>query len=553
MKDDSSNTGALTTRHPGTETKPRWLVFAETANSTTIAIIAFFFAVAVMLAYRPWSQVEVGDPAVYDYIAQSILRGQVPYRDVVDIKGPGAAYLSAAAMALGKFVGLRDVIAVRLMHVVLAGLLSAVTCLVAEVYLRNRLVAVIALLIPLMPEHFAMMLISGTQPKLPMILFGMITLLLIARDRPFWAGICSMLSCLCWQPGLLFTGAAFLIFSRYLTSWRDWRALRVLIGASIPLLVVLVYFYGKGALGDLWAWTITYNYGVFGPEAKKGAGDALNKLWTVILRVFRPDTVAIGGSLIGRFKSRFEPFAGLATLAMVLASLIGLLLFGLDRVRAKFSEQWTLQSPDLFVDALFIPPAVYLGFCLINFQAGPDLIPFFPFIGIFAGLFFVKAGGVLSSLRWIKQIPSLVAREMWVPGFALALILVVILARTVTYRADGWTLQYQDQEFRTISDLLAPDDKIYVHGTVELLVLLNRPNLNPYVILDWDADKFAAARKPGGWSAIMDEMESQAPKLVALSRLRAVTYRADIERWVDEHYDRLDLFRYDRVFVRKER
>ena len=553
MKDESSNTGAPATTHPGTETKPPWLVLAETANSTTLAIIAFLCGVAVMLAYRPWSQVEVGDPAVYDYIAQSILRGQLPYRDVVDIKGPGAAYLSAAAMALGKSVGLRDVIAVRLMHVVLAGLLSTVTYLVAQVYLRNRLLAVMAFLIPLMPEQFAIMLISGTQPKLPMILFGMTTLLLIARDRPFWAGICSMLSCLCWQPGLLFTGAAFLIFSRYLTSWRDRRALRVLIGASIPLLVVLVYFYAKGALGDLWAWTITYNYGVFGPEAQKGAGDALNKLWTVVLRVFRPETVALGGSLIGRFKSRFEPFAGLATLAMVPASLIGLLLFGLDRVRAKFGEQRPLQSPDLFVDALFIPPAVYLGFCLINFQAGPDLIPFFPFIGIFAGLFFVKAGGLLSPLRWIRQMPSLMAREMWVPGLALALILAVILARTVTYRADGWTLKYQDQEFRTISDLLAPDDKIYVHGTVELLVLLNRPNLNPYVILDWDADTFAAARKPGGWSAIMDEMESQAPKLVAISRLRRVTYRADIERWVDEHYDRVALFRYDRVFVRKDR
>jgi hypothetical protein len=257
MKDVSSNMGASAATHPGTESKPPRQVFAETANSTTIALIAFLFGVAVMLAYRPWSQVEVGDPAVYDYIAQSILRGQVPYRDVVDIKGPGGAYLSAAAMALGKFVGLRDVLAVRLMHVTLVGLLSAVTYLVAEVYLRNRLVAVMAFLIPLMPEHFAMMLISGAQPKLPMILFGMTTLLLIARDKPFWAGICSMLSCLCWQPGLLFTGAAFLIFSRYLTSWRDRRALRVLIGASIPLAVVLIYFYLKGALGDLWAWTIT--------------------------------------------------------------------------------------------------------------------------------------------------------------------------------------------------------------------------------------------------------------------------------------------------------
>lgn len=541
--------GATATTHPGAETKTNWLVLADIANSRILAIIAFSFGVAVMLAYRPWSQVEAGDPAVYDYIAQSILRGQLPYRDVVDIKGPGGGYLSALAMALGKSVGVRDVIAVRLMNVVLVGLLSAATYLVAEACLKNRMAGVLAFLIPLMPEHFATMLISGTQPKLPMILFGMATLLFIAKNRPLWAGVCSMLSCLCWQPGLLFTGTAFLIFSRYLTSWRDRRALKVLIGASLPLLVVLVYFYWKGALTDLWAWTITYNYGVFGPEAKKGVSDALDKLWTVILRVFRPDPGAPGDGLAGH--ARFESVASLATLAMVPCSLIGLMLFGLDRIRAKFSGG-AIQSPSLFVDALFIAPAVYLGFCLINFQAGADLIPFFPFIGIFAGLLFVKAGAFLASLRGIKKMRLPLAREMLIPGLALVLILVVIVVRSASYKVGDWTLQSQDREFKAVSDLLGPNDKIYVHGTVELLVLLNRPNLNPYVILDWDADNFAAARRPGGWTAIMDEMEAQSPKVVALSRLRAVTHRADIERWVDEHYDRLALSRYDRVFVRKK-
>lgn len=534
----------------GRESKVDWFAFVERASPRTLAIIAFLFGVAVTLAYRPWSQIEVGDPAVYDYIAQSILRGQMPYRDIVDIKGPGGSYLSALAMLIGKAAGLRDVIAVRLMNVVLVGLLSMVTYAVAGTYLRNRLAGIIASLLPLMPEHYVMMLIGGSQPKLPMILFGMITLLLIAKDRPFWAGVCSMLSCLCWQPGLLFTGTAFLIFSRYLTSWRDLRALKVIIGAAVPLLAVLFYFYWRGALSDLWAWTITYNYGVFGPEARQGAGDAVDKLWKTVLRVFRPDTAAIADSLIGRFKSRFEPFAGLATLAMVPASVIGALSFGFERVRAKLAGKQAIQSPNLFRDALLIPPLVYFGFCLVNFQAGPDLIPFFPFIGIFAAWFLIKGGRLIAS-RWIEHSTSPVAPEMWLPLGALLLILIVVSARTVTYRVGGWTLQYQDQEFKTISDLLGPDDKIYVHGTVELLVLLNRPNLNPYVLLDWDADKFAAARKPGGWSAIMDEMESQAPKLVAISRLRRVTYRADIERWVNEHYDRVALFRYDRVFVRK--
>jgi hypothetical protein len=526
-----------------------WLALIHRPGQRTLAITAFIFGAAVMLSYRPWRQIEVGDPAVYDYIAQSILRGQLPYRDVVDIKGPLAPYISALAMLAGKAIGLRDVIAVRLMNVALVGLLSAVTYLVAEKYLKNRLAAILAFLIPLMPEHFAMMSIPGTQPKLPMMLFGMVTLLLIARDRPFWAGVCSMLACLCWQPGLLFTGTAILIFSRYLTSWRDLRSLKVLIGAVIPLVVVLSYFYWSGALADMWAWTITYNYGVFGPEATRDVVGATVKLWRIIVRVFRPDTL-FGNSILGTFKSGFEPLAGLVTLAMVPASLVGLVVFVFERARIKLKVKGSIGSPDLFRDALLIPPAVYLAFCLINFQAGPDLIPFFPFIGIFAGWFFVRADQAIASAAWIKRRTWLTRH--WVPGLAILVVLIVIMVRTATYRVETWTLQYQDQEFKTLFDLLGPDDKIYVHGTVEILVLLNRPNLNPYVFMDWDADNFAGARKPGGWNAIMEEMEAEAPKLVALSRLRKVTHRDDLERWVQEHYDKLDLFKYDRVFIRKQ-
>jgi hypothetical protein len=237
---------------------------------------------------------------------------------------------------------------------------------------------------------------------------------------------------------------------------------------------------------------------------------------------------------------------------MVPASMLGLLVFVFERARIKLKSKGSMGSPDLFRDALFIPPMVYLAFCLINFQAGPDLIPFFPFIGIFAGWFLVRAGQTIASMNWIKQ-RRWAASDFWLPGFAIVLVVIIILVRTATYRVDTWTLQYQDQEFKTLSDLLGPDDKIYVHGTVEILVLLNRPNLNPYVLLDWDADNFAGARIAGGWDAIMDDMEAQAPKLVAISRLRTVTHRTDLERWVQDHYDKLDMFKYERVFIRKQR
>jgi len=508
------------------ESKPNWFTFVERASPRTLAIMTFLFGVAVTLAYRPWSQIEVGDPALYDYIAQSILRGQMPYRDIVDIKGPGAPYLSALAMLIGKAVGLRDVIAVRLMNVILVGLLSMVTYQVAAIYLRNRFAGIIASLIPLMPERLVNTLISGTQPKLPMILFGMVTLLLIAKDRPFWAGFCSMMSCLSWQPGLMFTGAAFLIFSRYLTSWRDWRAAKVVAGAAVPLAVVLSYFYWKGALGDLWSWTITYNYSVFGPEGQKPLGQALMHLWTISRREFQYDLILAG------------------------LSLIGVVIYATVRLRGKLRKG--LRSGDLFRDAILLPPIVYFMFCIIDFQGGADLIPLLPFVGLFAGWFLVEMGRVIASNPFVTRSTPRIGWNSLVPAIAVAVMLVVILTRTTSYERPSWNLREQDRAVSQLANYLGPDDRIYVHGTAEILVLRNWPNLNRYIAFDSGADDYIAAQKAGGFNDVIAEIEAGAPKLVVISRLRNVKHRKEIEQWVDEHYDRLDIPRYERAYIRKQ-
>src|SRR5262252_4675090 len=104
-------------------------------------LAAAVFAVGVIIAsmYGPFIEREWGDDAIYDYIAQTILRGGLPYRDVVEIKAPGAIYLSALAMFLGRYISISDVIAVRMLNILLIGLLSLMTFVVAWTYLRSRL------------------------------------------------------------------------------------------------------------------------------------------------------------------------------------------------------------------------------------------------------------------------------------------------------------------------------------------------------------------------------------------------------------------------------
>jgi len=506
-----------------------WSHFLGERNWITAAAAIFLVAAAVMFMYRPLSQAEEGDSATYDYMAQSVLRGQVLYRDVVDNKAPGSLYLSALAMQLGKALGLRDLIAARMLHVVLAGLLAVLVYLVAEAYLRNRIAAIMACLFPLMSDRFALWVVGGGQPKLPMILFGMLTLLLVAKDSPFWAGVSAMLSCLCWQPGLLFAGTAFLIFSRYLTTWRDLRAAKVLAGAAIPLLILLSYFHAKGAFEDLWGWTVTFNYSVYGPRSVRGVDSGPSHLLRVALKIFRSDAV------------------------LVVLSFLGLALYAVRSMGERIKRRELFSSPDLYRDAIVIAPIVYLMFSIFKFNAGPYLIPFFPFIGIFAGYVLTECVQGTRADVPVSNHPVRAVLVKWLPKFVVATMVFITLYRGAIYQFEPRpTLQDQDRAFEVVSRILGSNERMYVHGTAELLVLLNRPNLNPYVYLDWGKDDVLATRREGGFGDVIGEIESQAPKIVAISRLQKVAHRGELTDWVAKHYEPLEVPGYEGIYLRKE-
>ena len=502
---------------------------AKMNPNVALVIAAFLAGAAVLLMYDPLRQMEVGDEAGYDYIAQCILRGQIPYRDVVDSKAPFGMYISALAMAVGRAFGVQDVIAVRLLYVAFGGILCAIIFLVAESYFESRLAGAIALVVPLTSGQFVLMMAGGTRPKIPMIMFGLLTLLLIARGKPFLAGFCSMLSCLCWQPGLAFTGVALLMFSRYLTSWRDLRAIRVLLGATIPLAVLVSYFWLAGALHDLWLWTIHYNYAVYLPEGNESAGTSAALAWKLLR-----ESMGANGFWLK-------------------VSLAGALLYVIARIWVRFRERKLTTLQGMWKDALVMPPLVHLVFCIVNWPGPDNLIPFFPFIGLFVGYCVVTIARIIIAIPPVKR-HAIAARAIgWAPAVPLILLVLSVVHNARGYQIEpGRTLQDQQAAFKPVADILGPNDKIYVHGTVQLLVLLNRANLNPYIFLPYGKDDYIGSRRPGGFKAIIDEMESQKPKVVALSRLRTMLNSDLLLEWAASHYVNIPLeFGHNNVYVRK--
>lgn len=478
---------------------------------------AYGFWVVLIAATLLYSQVqyrqqpELGDRGNWDYIAQVIARGGVPYRDVVNIKSPFAAYVGAAAILVTRPFGVRDIFAIRVTFLFLAALTVALTFLVALECFDNLRVAALAALAMLTFSAFANFNSSGVQPKTPMVLFGLVSLWAMMKNRPFTAGIFSMLSALSWQPGLLFAGAAGLAASRYLTIWRDRRAFKVIAGAALPLAVLLIYYGLAGALRDFYLWNLHYPLTVYAPREMRTLGNFFGHLDDLL--------------------NKYHQSRWLFYLAII-GITVGLWLLPRDRAARR---NWLGDAPR---HAVFIAGVIYFAFCMIDIQGPMDLIPLLPFVAIFAA----------AAMEFI--IGRLVARfagarpESW--RAALQYGAAGLLAVTMLYQAvmgirrqeqPSPSLRDQDAIVTEIVAQLQPGDKVYVHGLPELLVLGKLTNASKYFFLDRGKDIYLDRVEPGGFVGWLERLKAERPKIIALGRFEGVEHEPDFMAWAAQDYE----------------
>jgi hypothetical protein len=489
--------------------------------------IVMIVAVAIYSQSRFWTQPSAGDRANWDYFAQVIARGGVPYRDVVNIKSPLSAYIGAAAIIVTRPFGLRDVLAIRISFILLAALTVAFTFLVALDYFGSRRVALLAATIMLTFSAFARLNGGGTQPKTPMALFGLIALWGLIKDRPFIAGLFGMLSALSWQPGLLFVGAAGLGFSRYLTSWRDLKIAKLIAGALIPLVVMLAYFWAAGALREFYLWNIHFNATVYGPNEMRPLSSFINRIAKMLAGTYHSGRfyfylAAPGLLLVAWREARQARQSGLRSL--------------LERAPRH---------------AVIIAPVVYFMFCMIDIQGGADLIPFLPFVAMFAAVALILA---------VEQAVGLIARarpalsraplRAWASGLVCVFVLLAAISDSLSGERD-FTLADQDAKVKDIVSQLQPGDKMFVHGQTEILVLSGLTNASKYFLLDRGKDQYLDRVEEGGFAGWLQRLKAERPRIVVLDRLKSLGYLNEIQAWMDAEYEPREdgIFRY---YVRKE-
>lgn len=497
---------------------PRWqsrmIERAQSLDRRSLFVLTLIVATLSFLPYQFWKQSSIVDRANWDYFAQVIVRGGVPYRDVVNIKSPLSSYIGAAAIIAASPFGIRDIFAIRIVFLLLASLTVCFTFLVAHDYFKSRRVAILSAAIMMAFNLFGYANCGGVQPKTPMILAGLISLWAIQKDKPFTAGVSGMLSALSWQPGLLFVGVAVLAFSRYLTSWRDFKAIRVIAGAAAPLAVFIGYFWREGALRDLYLWNIEYNLTVDAPRGLRTLPQLVDRFFRFMKGAFRPEWPYFLLSVAG------------------LAITVGR---GLKGIRERSFRSFAHAAPD---HAVIIAPLIYFAFCTINIQGGVDMIPLLPFVAIFAAIGIVWAidrGSDLVARANSNASRSTIAGSAF--AVLLALVMIVSVADVLLFNVEHPTLKEQEAEISEITSHLGPGDQIYVHGLAEILVLSRLPNADKHFFLDRGKDEYLDRVEPGGFEGWLARLKSKRPKIVALERMKFVEHREEFYDWVRADYE----------------
>jgi hypothetical protein len=208
------------------------------------------------------------DAVLYEYKGWLITEGRVLYADLWEGKPPLSAETPAVlAVFSGDDMLLLHGLSLALMCVMVIGSVWLVGQLVYD-NTQNAEAAIVAGLALLSLTFFSQLGTYGFRPKYMTLFFGLLSIVLADRDRPFWGGVCLALAAGHWQPGLLFVPV---------TAWQMFRknglrhtwVPRMILGAALVTFLAVLPNIIDGSLSAMYdqvvRWHMQQSNQQFGP------------------------------------------------------------------------------------------------------------------------------------------------------------------------------------------------------------------------------------------------------------------------------------------------
>ncbi len=420
-------------------------------RTTRIAFALLFFAAAMYLGWlqKPLTKAFTIDNQIYYFLAERVASNEPPHISLADHKHQLSSILSGAAIALGRLVGVDDVVSVRALSMTVAAGTVASVWLLALRLSGTLLGAHLAGLVMLTYTDFFHQGTMGVRPKVFMAFFLALALLAFTADKRTRSGAYAAFSFLCWQPALLVLGGLGLTTLLERDRWKN--AARLTVGAAVAVLAYEAYFVWHGALAE-------QLYQSYAMPADAGAYKLPE--FTKSLRFI----IRMG---LWREDSHF---------VFPVTFLVGLASCWIHAcVRPRATWEFMRSHPG-GVGAIAVSHLA-LAFTMINHQAYPDMFFLQPLIAAVCG---VVLGGIAHlAVKLPRQVLP------WALGTLCALfILNSAVARTTIFgQRAGLTVQDQKDLAKQVELLADQYGPVWAIGCPHLLAFNHTANHTPYGLL----------------------------------------------------------------------
>src|SRR5918997_319081 len=473
------------------------------AAGWALPLLVLALAVFVYSLYG-FDQVLLRDYSIYLYSGQRMAEGIPPYVSVFDHKGPLSPMLAGLGVMLSQQLSWDDVLTVRLVFFVTGCLAVVAVYLLGKNVFRSQTAGVFGAFTFLGFYAYAQPAASGPEPKTPMILFEILSLLFAVQKRWFWSGFFGSLALLVWQPMAAFAFATFLLAITRPGEERYGAALRAVAGTATPLLATIAYFYYHGALADFLDGFVLFNF----LYIERGSISMVTTLATAASNIILPYST------------------------MLVPILIGLVMI----VRLYFQRPFEYRFLPILVS--FPVPILW---SLRDFQLADDFYVFLPYAAIGFGSFLLAAIRRTENPRVLAPVLS-------------AILLTIALANTwdeissaAAQKLTGTTISLpaQREGAQQIQERFGEDVKLASINSPAVMVLLHQTNPDPYLWITAGVDNRIDARTTGGFEGWLEDLREYDPDAISFfgegqsllpSAHLTAERRQQLDIWLDPRY-----------------
>ncbi|MGB3564758.1 MAG: DolP-mannose mannosyltransferase [Thermoanaerobaculia bacterium] len=440
-----------------------------------------------------------GDNEHYFFMAERAASGFSPYHSHFDSKQGLSMLLTGLVIALGRPLGLGDLAMARVLSLVVLGLSLWLTWWLTLSLTGSRRAGSFAGLAMIGFSGYLYQAVMGSRPKVFLVLFMLLTMLLFVQRWHFWAGVSAALAFLCWQPALLMLGVMLLVL--LVCSDRLESITRVLAGALLTVVAYQLFFFLHGSMGEQLRQTYYFPAKYMRHEFSWAAGplNKLPQLWFEGFGRFNLLPLLAGLGLIG---------SGIGWLRRVKQG---------GRLAGGPSRGW------LYVSLCFV---AWILFTVYDHQGYMDLFVLLPFLAIIVGA---------TLDRWVTR-PGRPIWEQVGVGVVLLGFGLLIYQGAQMHRTD-FGLREQRVLATRVDRMLEEGEKIYAIECTHLLAFNKAENWSKFGFFFRGVGRYLRAEKKGR-GVLRLNRQGERPSVVLVSHHVPREIRRELRRSYREVFDR---------------